>query len=188
MVSSSTSLSSRLVLLVGGLLVFGCQGSNLTLPGDGAPSNLVPVSGEDQQGTVGDRLPDPLVVQLTDGAGRPVPGASLRFEAEIPSAQVDPAIRVTDDNGEAAVNVRLGNLEGTQTVHVSLDQDPNLRTTFDLTALAKDKGRGNDGEDGDGDEEDEEEDEDDDRGRGNGGGDGGGGSGGNGHDDDDDDD
>lgn len=186
MVSSSRSISSRLVLLLAGLLVFGCQGSNLTLPADGAPSNLLPVSGWDQQGTVGDRLPDPLVVQLTDAAGRPVPAATLRFEAEVPSAQVDPAIRETDDNGEAAVSVRLGNLEGTQTVHVRLDQDPDLRTTFALTALAKDKGRGDDGGDDDGEDDDEEDDDDDDRGRGNRGGHGG--DGGHGHDGDDDDD
>jgi hypothetical protein len=188
MVSSSTSISSRLVLLVAGLLVFGCQGSNLTLPADGAPSNLVRVSGEDQRGTVGDVLPKPLVVQLTDGTGRPVPGVTLRFETEIPSAQVEPAIRETDGNGKAAVNVRLGQLEGTQTVHVSLDQDPDLRTTFALTALAKDKGRGDDGGNDNGEDEDEDDDEDNDRGRGNRGGHGGGGGGGDGHDDDDDDD
>jgi hypothetical protein len=183
MVSSTTSISSRLVLLVVGLLVFGCQGSNLTLPADGAPSNLLPVSGWDQQGTVGDQLSDPLVVQLTDAAGRPVPGVTLRFEAEVASAQINPAIRETNENGEAAVTIRLGNLEGTQPVHVSLDQDPDLRTTFALTALAKDKGGGNDGEDDDG-----EDDDDDDRGRGDRGGHGGGGDNGHGHDDDDDDD
>jgi hypothetical protein len=188
MVSSSTSISSRLVLWVAGLLVFGCQGSNLTLPGDGAPSNLVPVSGWDQQGAVGDRLADPLVVQVTDAVGRPVPGVTLRFEAEVPSAQIDPAIRETNDKGEAAVNVRLGKLEGAQPVHVSLDQDPDVRTTFALTALPKDKGQGGDGENDGGEQEDEEEDEDDDRGRGNEGGRGGGGGGGDGHDDDDDDD
>jgi hypothetical protein len=62
---------------------------------------------------VGSQLPDPLVVQVLDAAGRPVPQVSLRFETQVPDAQV-PAEAVTNDSGKAEVRVRLGETEGTQ--------------------------------------------------------------------------
>lgn len=146
-----TYASTRLLcpaLMIG---MVGCGGSNLTLPADGAPSKLRAISGDGQEGTVGTQLPDPLVVRLTDGAARPVPGVSLKFEfqSDVPAAKIEPSTSVTDDTGFASVRVRLGSTAGSQVVESSLADDAasDLRTTFDLMALAKkgnDKKKGND--------------------------------------------
>jgi hypothetical protein len=166
------------------LAAIACQGSNLTLPADGFPSELRAVSGDGQQGTVGTQLPKPLVVRVRDAAARPLAEVVLRFETEIPSAQVEPAVIATDDSGLAAVHVRLGSTEGTQTVEALLadDASSDLKTTFALRALAAEE-PDDDDEDGD-DDGDGGNAGDDDRGNGQGNG----GGRGRGHDDQDDDD
>lgn len=152
MYSSTRLLGAALVISV-----LGC-GGDLTLPADGAPSTLQAVSGDGQEGIVGSQLPDPLVVQLTDGVARPLPGVPLKFDfqSDIPAAKIEPSTIMTDDTGFASVRVRLGSRAGSQKVEASLadDADSDLRTTFALMALAKksdDKKKGND-EGGGGDE------------------------------------
>lgn len=157
MISRRTSISNRLLGTALGLTVVACQDSNLTLPADGSPSTLKAVSGDGQQGTVGALLPEPLVVGVTDGAARPVAQLSLQFQTDVPAAEVDPAIIATNDSGYASVHVRLGTVEGIQTVEALLASDAasGLRTTFSFTAQARktsdDAGPGgNDGEGGGG--------------------------------------
>jgi hypothetical protein len=158
MISRRTSISNRLLGTALGLTVVACQGSNLTLPADGSPSTLKAVSGDGQQGTVGALLPEPLVVRVTDGAARPVAQLSLQFQTDVPAAEVDPAIIATNDSGYASVRVRLGTVEGIQTVEALLASDAasGLRTTFSFTAQARkpsDDGAGPGGNDGEGDGE-----------------------------------
>jgi hypothetical protein len=138
MVPQIISIPGRLLGLALGMATTACQGSDLTLPQDGAPASLEAVSGGGQQGTIGTQLAKPLVVKLTDGAARPVRQVSLRFTA-VPAAEIMPAaVVVTDDTGYASVRVRLGDTEGTQTVEALLADIPasELKTTFVLTALA----------------------------------------------------
>lgn len=158
------------------LLVASCQGG-VTLPADGSPGRLRAVSGFDQQGAVGAELPQPLVVQVMDGAGRPVPDVTLRFQTDVPAARLTPAQAATNDSGYAAAHVRLGTQEGTQIFEALLAEGPgsDLRATFTLVALADQPpdednddadngGRGNEGE-----RDDEERGRDDkDKGRGHG--------------------
>jgi hypothetical protein len=170
-----------------GLAAIACQGSNLTLPADGFPSELRVVSGDGQQGTVGTQLPKPLVVRVRDAAARPLGKVVLRFETEVPAARIEPPVVETDDSGYAAVRVRLGSTEGTQTVEALLadEASSDLKTTFALRALAAERpDDDDDGDDDDGDDDDGGNAGNDDRGNGNGHGRGRG----HGHDDDEDDD
>ena len=179
MVRPRTSVSGRLLGVAFSISVVACQGGDLTLPADGSSPTLKAVSGNGQQGTVGDQLPEPLVVQVTDGAARPVSQVSLQFQTDVPAAEVDPATIETNDSGYATVRVRLGVLEGTQIVEALLADEAasGLRTTFAFTAVARapsdDSGGpgGDDGGNGSG------NDNDNDDGRGDG-------HGGDGHDDD----
>jgi hypothetical protein len=123
---------ARMVLVT---TVLACQGSDLTLPDDGLPARLKPLSGDGQRGTVGTDLPDPLVVQVLDAAGRPARQISLRFASQVPDAQI-PATAVTNDSGTAEVRVRLGTTEGTQKFEAQVANLSELRTTFALTAVA----------------------------------------------------
>lgn len=181
-------------------LLAGCQGSDLTLPSDGSPSHLKVVSGNGQRGTVGSDLPLPLAVQVTDRAGRKVAGVSLLFETKVPGALVVPAEIATNDTGYAAVQVRLGSIEGTQTVE-ALVADAAItgpRATFLLIAVATPPGDDDEGEGDGGDQGDNGGGGGDDNGQGGGGkvgkgghGNGGGddrGRGGRGHDNHDNDD
>src|SRR4051794_26394077 len=137
------------LLVTAAVTMLGCQGGDLTLPNDGLPASLREVSGSGQQGTVGSQLPDPLVVQVQDGAGRPVENVSLRFDTQVPAAKILQPEVTTDSIGRAAVLVRLGSIEGTQRFEAQLASGSELRTTFAVIAVA-DPPAGNGGGSGDG--------------------------------------
>lgn len=140
----------RLLATVAGLGLLACQGGDLTLPPDVSPASLDMVSGNGQLGTVGTPLPSPLVVRVTDAAKQPVPNVTLRFETQVPGAEIDPPVIATNDTGVAAVQVRLGSTEGVQTIVASLAEAEALKTTFALIAVADEPPD----DDGDGDDDD----------------------------------
>jgi hypothetical protein len=173
----AASISGSLFCAILSWATAACGGGDLMLPGDGAPASLRAVGGDGQQGTVGTKLPDPLVVRVVDAAAHPVGNALVRFESDVPDAELDPDVIATDDSGYASVEVRLGSTEGLQVVEALLDASTAAapKTAFQLTALAPppdDRGRdrGGDGDDGDeddrgrgsGHDEHEEDEEDDD--------------------------
>jgi hypothetical protein len=132
----------RLVALPVTMLALACGGEDLTLPSSGGrvPATLSIVSGDDQSATVGEALPAPLVVQLADANGLPVPGAtvSFRFSTAFPDAVVDPDSPATDSVGLAAVNARLGTVPGDQPLQAQVVMPgQDLVVTFQLRALAK---------------------------------------------------
>jgi hypothetical protein len=147
-------LSARLLGAGLGLAVLACGGGDLNLPNSGTPVELTAVSGDGQEAKVGTRLPDPLVVRVTDAAGRPVAEVPLvfRFQDEVPDAEIDPASVATDSTGRASVRVRLGTTTGPQTIEATIAQDaaPQARATFGVTALEK---HGHGGGDGGGDDD-----------------------------------
>ena len=98
------------------LLLSACGGgSDLLLPGTGEPA-AVTLQGNGQNGRVGDALPQPLVAVVTDGAGRPVEGATVVFVLTdpAPGASLSPDTTTTDANGSAPAQVVLGTRPGTQ--------------------------------------------------------------------------
>lgn len=130
----------------------GC-GSDLILPDDTSPARLEAFAGNGQEGTVGSRLSDPLVVRLTDAASRPVGGVAVTFRFEgSTDAEVESASEITDAEGQASAKVRLGSETGPLDVAASLVEIPGLKATFRVTALEREKGkkgRGNDKDDDD---------------------------------------
>jgi hypothetical protein len=142
----------------------GCGAADLNLPSDGRTVALRAVSGGGQEGTVGTRLPEPLVVEVRDRAGNPVPDVNLvfRFRDEFPDAQIDPAVQQTDPSGVASVRVRLGSTAGSQTVEATVAEEiaPEARALFGVTALER-RGRGRDGGGGDNKGKDKEKENDD---------------------------
>jgi hypothetical protein len=141
-------LSPRLLGPGVGLAVLACAGGDLNLPNDGAPVELTAVSGDGQEATVGSRLPEPLVVRVTDAVKRPVAEVPLvfRFQTAVPDAEIDPASVATDSTGRASVRVRLGTVTGAQTIVATIAQDAiaEARATFGVTALEK-QGHGHGG-------------------------------------------
>lgn len=149
-----------------GLALLACAGGDLNLPNSGAPVELVAVSGGGQEGTVGSRLPAPLVVRVEDGAGLPVAQVPLvfRFRDEFPEAEIEPdPVRITDSAGEASVRIRLGSTAGSQTIEATIAQNTpaEVRALFGVTALER-RGRGGDDDDGKDKDKDDDDDDDDD--------------------------
>ena len=78
--------------LAGGLLS-GCGGDDLVLPNGNSGAMIRVVTGDGQQGTVGQLLPLPIVVEVTDSAENPLPGVSVQFAlvSAGDSADIEPA-------------------------------------------------------------------------------------------------
>lgn len=134
------------------LLLAGCGGADLLLPGDGVPAQLRAVSGDGQTAIAGTPVRNPLVVEALDASGVPVPGAVIVFRFVDPprGADIAPPTPATDDAGRAAVEVTLGTAAGDQPVEARLaDPERDLSVRFSLTAIQpNDGGGGGDGDEG----------------------------------------
>src|ERR1700737_4587778 len=62
----------RIALALGLLVLTACGGGDLLLPRDSEPAHISAFRGDSQNGAVGQPLGNPLVVKVTDPAGRPV--------------------------------------------------------------------------------------------------------------------
>jgi hypothetical protein len=80
----------------------------------GAPASIAAISGTPQSTTVGSAFSAPLVVQVLDEYGNPVPGVVVSFSAPTggtASAMLGAAL-VTDTNGETSVTATANTLSG----------------------------------------------------------------------------
>ncbi|MDQ3138059.1 MAG: Ig-like domain-containing protein [Gemmatimonadota bacterium] len=100
--------STRAVLLAAALAagLSACGGDDLVLPSEGQPATIAIVQGDGQSGRVGERLPQPLILQVNDAIGRPVAGAMVVVELD--GADAAPDTVATDAAGRASVDLRLG--------------------------------------------------------------------------------
>jgi len=123
-------------VLAGGL-VAGCGGGDLVLPNDNVAAAIRVVDGDGQQGRVGQLLASPIVVEVTDSTGNPVPGAAVRFVllSAGDSAELQPSAATTDQQGRAQARMLLGEKVGLQTGEARLGQGPNPLTAS-FTAVA----------------------------------------------------
>jgi hypothetical protein len=106
-------------LLVIGLA--GC-GGDLTLPGGSAQGlGLEVLRGNGQSGTVGQALPEPVVVRVATDAGVPMSGRKVAFADSSGGVDgFDPDTAVTDSNGEALTHWVLGTSPGTYVGEASI--------------------------------------------------------------------
>jgi uncharacterized protein (TIGR03437 family) len=86
---------------------------------------LVQQSGNLQFGTPGSTLANPLVVRAQSEAGLPISGVSVTFTVTFGGGSVSPATAVTDANGLASTQLKLGSGGGINVVTVSA---PGLST------------------------------------------------------------
>jgi adhesin/invasin len=122
-----------LALLAAATLV-SCGGDSLVLPSEGEPAGVSVVAGNKQSGRVGEALADPVVIEVTDVSGRPVPGATVEVELD---GGLD-TVR-TGNDGRAAAEVALGSSVGAVTGHVRVvaPEGPQpIQTTFTATAVS----------------------------------------------------
>ena len=88
------------------------------------PRRLVVVSGDDQQGTIGESLADPLVVEVRDQYDSPLPGVEVAFAVVQGDGRVGGQFTVerttSDAGGRAEALLTLGPIQGTNAVEVSV--------------------------------------------------------------------
>jgi hypothetical protein len=120
----TTSIIVRPSLVLLSLSLLGC-GSDLVLPDDtGSAAEsvaLTKVNGDEQQGTVGDKLGSPLIVRVLNQQQQGVGGLTVTFAVADPAGgTVDPASATTNSAGEAVSYWTLGTVPGPYTVVAGL--------------------------------------------------------------------
>lgn len=112
-------------------LLAACNGDD----GPRQPATVAVISSGTVVGTVGELLPDPLEVRVTDNGGSPVGGVVVTFTVAEGAGTVTPAVDTTDNNGNASTRWRLGSGAGTQRVTASVP-GVSAAATFTATATA----------------------------------------------------
>lgn len=98
------------------------------------PASVAVVSGNNQSGSAGAALAQPLVVQLQDPTGAALPLAGLTVQFQPTNATVGPPTAVTDSTGRASTTVMLGSQTGSATVNVIVGSLAPVIANFTATA------------------------------------------------------
>lgn len=127
---------SRTLLLLG---VFAFAACDNNPAGPGAPAEIQVVSGQDQQGTVGQALVQPLVAKVVDDDGDPVSGQLVNFVVTRGGGTVLAAFALTNAQGVAQNAWTLGTVADSQRVEaraVDASGAPLPAATFRALAQA----------------------------------------------------
>jgi plastocyanin len=131
-------------------LVLGCGGDDAGTPP--STTSLTKEAGDGQAGIVGQPLPDPLVVRVTEG-GTPLAGSTVTWSTQAEGGSLNPATSATDADGLASTTWTLGNSAVQQSAQASLSGATGSPLIFTAqaqpgpaSALTKESGEGLSGE------------------------------------------
>ncbi|KPK78461.1 MAG: hypothetical protein AMS25_15250 [Gemmatimonas sp. SM23_52] len=125
------------VALALALIVAGCAEEDVTAPSDRV-TELQIHSGDLQVDTVGQPLPEPLVVRAVDVGERPVPGVLVSFVVAEGEGALSVESDTSDGNGEVRAGWTLGPGADVQAVEARFSGWPSgkiIRRTFTATAV-----------------------------------------------------
>ena len=97
---------------------------------------LEKISGDDQSKEAYQHLTNPLVVEVRDQYGAPLPDATVSFTVNPSSGVLNPASATTDSNGQASTILRFSKTIGTYTVTVAAAR-VTQSVTFTATATVR---------------------------------------------------
>ena len=100
------------------------------------PNQLLKISGDGQTGTGGTTLPAPLVVQVTDAGGSPIPGTTVTFAVSQGEGTTSAATAVTGNDGRASTSFTLGTDSGSPQEVSAVVQSTTLSVSFTATEPA----------------------------------------------------
>lgn len=103
----------------------------------GTPTTFSMVSGNNQTGSVGTALTDPLVVKVTDANTIPIPGVSVNFLVVTGNGTLSVAQTTTDQQGQASTRLTLGPTPGINTIMATSGVILGLPITFTATAISQ---------------------------------------------------
>ena len=92
------------------------------------------ISGDKQQGLLGEALANPFVVEVRGQSGDPLPGVQVTFSVSSGGGTLSATITTTDNNGRVKSTLTLGPNPGTNTVTVSVTGIQEEQT---ITAIAE---------------------------------------------------
>jgi adhesin/invasin len=124
-------------IALAGTALFSCGGDDLVLPSAGQPAAITVVQGNGQSGRVGEVLAEPIIVEVLDGADRPVAGATVVIE--LTGAVAEPDTVSTDSQGRASAAITLGSVvgEAAGAARVIAPESPaEVEASFTVMALA----------------------------------------------------
>jgi len=111
--------------------------SELYLVEPGLPDTIIVVSGNAQTARIGETLPAPIVVRLTDAAGNRIAGYALDYSVTTGGGSVVGTTTTTDSLGLATIGAwTLGPEVGQQTLTVSISGGPQVEVTATAEPLA----------------------------------------------------
>lgn len=87
----------------------------------GSPATIALAAGDAQTGQIGDALPLPVVVKVTDQHGNAVPGATVTFGAAVGNGSATPPSPSTDASGVASSTWTLGSTIGAQRLQATAE-------------------------------------------------------------------
>jgi galactose oxidase-like protein/Big-like domain-containing protein/Kelch motif protein len=108
-----------------------CNGTDIQFTD---PTTIAMISGDTQTGTAGHQLANPLVVEVTDKSGNPVPGVEVSWAAQ-GGGSVSSATVQTGSNGKASVQRTLGSTLGEQTTTATATGLDGSPITFVATVV-----------------------------------------------------
>jgi PKD repeat protein len=121
------------------ILLSAC-GADLVLPEGEGPATIRVVEGDGASGQTGQLVP--LVVEVTDGAGKPLADVSVAFDLTSAGAGagIAPQVATTDSTGKARTQMVLGSEAGVQTgeARVVMDGSRVPRTSFSVIVRSVD--------------------------------------------------
>ena len=130
-----SSLPLRLILAgFAGLLAAGCDSPSGAEP---EPASIGIVSGENQQGTAGVPLAQPLVVRVLDEDERAAAGAEVTWTVVSGGGTVSPATSTVASDGTASTSWTLGSLSGPEVVRATV----GTLAPAEFTATSRGAGR-----------------------------------------------
>jgi len=97
------------------------------------PAVIAIVSGNNQTGQVGQALPAPLIVKVTDAGGFPAAGVSVSWSA---TNGTIPQSTTTDAQGQTSASLTLGSAVGPATAVASIPTGTTRSATFSATATS----------------------------------------------------
>ena len=92
------------------------------------------ISGDIQQGLLGEALANPFVVEVRDQSGDPLPGVQVAFSVSSGGGTLSATITTTDNNGRVKSILTLGPNPGTNTVEVAAT---GIHRTQSVSAIAE---------------------------------------------------
>ena len=135
----ATPLPRRAILLLVAAAL-GCSSSELLLPE--TPGNetvaLSKFDGDEQEGTVGEQLPKPLVVRvLTVQREQPASGRTVEFVTTAGGVEVGRTSAVTNSEGAATVHCVLGTAPGDYVIQARLVEEEGEPQVQEFMARAR---------------------------------------------------